>query len=308
MELDHLQAFLAIVQRGGVTRAAGHLHLSQPAISRRLHLLEQELGAALFDRIGRTLVLSEAGRAFVPHAQLVLTALRDGLEAVRALQDPSRGTVTLALVGTLASSSLTRTLRRFREQYPAIDLRLRTALSAEVSELVRCGDAALGLRYRADSGRDLICTKVFDERMQVVCSSQFHLAGSDRVSAKQLVNERWVAFPARPGRTQEPYASALEQRLADNGLNGAEIIPIDSLSAQKRLVEAGFGLALLPESSIVEELRARTLCVLRAPSMRASIPVMLVRRRLAQSSAAAHTLERLLHTSAQLSPTRRTRD
>jgi len=298
MELDHLEALLAIVQRGGVTRAAATLHLSQPAISRRLHLLEHELGAALFERIGRSFVLTEAGRAFLPHAQTVLAALHDGREAVRALREPTRGTVTLALVGTLAGSSLTRALSGFRKRHPGIDLRLRTGLSAEVSELVRAGDAALGLRYRSDADRELSYQQLFDERMVVVCSPGSPLARKSRVAAETLTQERWIAFPPRPGRAPEPYANALHQRLAANGLGNAEIIPIDSLSAQKRMVEAGFGLALMPESSVVEELRTKTLCILRAPSLHASVPVMLVRRRRAYTSGAMQALEKLLRKEA----------
>ena len=143
MELDHVEAFVAIVRRGGFTRASASLHLSQPAISRRVHLLEGELGAPLFERIRGGAVLTEAGRAFLPHAEALLASLRDGIEAVGALRGADRGTVTLAVVGTLASTSLTARLRRLRDTYPAIDLRVRTALSREVSELASGGMGAV---------------------------------------------------------------------------------------------------------------------------------------------------------------------
>lgn len=81
MELDHVEAFLAIVRRGGFTRASASLHLSQPAISRRIDLLESQLGAPLFERIRTGVVLTEAGRAFLPHAEAVLASLRDGVAA-----------------------------------------------------------------------------------------------------------------------------------------------------------------------------------------------------------------------------------
>lgn len=290
MELDHIEAFAAIVGRGGVTRAASGLHLSQPAISRRLRLLESELGAPLFERVGRKFVLTDAGREFLPHAQAILAAVRDGMAAVHGVTNATRGSVTLALVGTLASSDLTRCLERFRREHPGIDLRLRTALSAEVSAHVRSGDASLGLRYRADSSRDLISRPVYDEPLLLVCSAKSPLARTARLSAKSLANERWVAFPPRSGAPEEPYTSALEEHLAANGLHGAEIVPIDSLSAQKRMVEAGFGVALLPESSVVEELRAKTLRSLRLPSMQATVPVMLVQRRHAYLSGAIRAL------------------
>src|SRR5258705_8553712 len=118
MELDHVEAFVAIVRRGGFTRASAALHLSQPAISRRVHLLEGELGAPLFERIRGGAVLTEAGRAFLPHAEALLASMRDGVEAVGALKGGDRGTVTLAIVGTLASTRLTDRLRRVPRGVP----------------------------------------------------------------------------------------------------------------------------------------------------------------------------------------------
>src|SRR6516162_166170 len=124
MELDHVEAFVAVVRRGGFTRASPGLHLSQPAISRRLHLLEGELGAPLFERIRSGAVLTEAGRAFLPHAEALLASMRDGIDAVVELRRANRGAVALAMVGTLASTTLTERLRRFREANPEIDLRI----------------------------------------------------------------------------------------------------------------------------------------------------------------------------------------
>jgi DNA-binding transcriptional LysR family regulator len=146
VELDHVEAFLAIARTGGFARGSAALRLSQPAASRRIKLLEAELGAPLFDRLSRGVTLTEAGRAFLPHAQALLASMRDGIEAVSAVHGTSRGTVTLALVGTLASTSLTARLSRLRQAHPGLDLRLRTALSTQVSALVLRGDAALGLR------------------------------------------------------------------------------------------------------------------------------------------------------------------
>ena len=294
MELNQAEAFVAIVRRGGFTRASAALHLSQPAISRRLHLLERELGAPLFERIRSGVVLTEAGRAFLPHAEALLASVRDGIEAVGALRDADRGTVTLAVVGTLASTSLTARLRRFRETYPGVDLRVRTALSREVSELVRRGDAALGLRYGADPDPDLASAPVRDEPMIPVCSPHHRLAHARRVDARALAGERWISFPPRPGAVQEPYASALERGLAAVGLGAADVIAIDSLTAQKRMVEAGFGLALLQESSVDEELRAGTLRALRIPAMQVTIPVVLICRRRAYLSGAARALLAIL--------------
>lgn len=290
MELDQVEAFVAIVRRGGFARASTALHLSQPAISRRVRLLEQGLGAPLFDRLRRGVALTDAGHAFLPHAEALLASMRDGAEAVGALRGEGRGTVTLALVGTLASSALTGRLRQFREAHPGVDFRLRTALSAEVSALILRGDAALGLRYEADPHPGLVSSIVYEERLVPVCPPGHRLARARHVSTEALAGERWLAFPRRPGEASEPYSSVFERRLAACGLGAAEIVPIDSLTAQKRMVEAGFGLALLPESAIDEELRAGSLCALRVAAMRVTAPVVLIYRRRAFQSGATRAL------------------
>ena len=130
--------------------------------------------------------------------------------------------------------------------------------------------------------------------MVPVCSSHHRLARARRVDARALAGERWITFPLRPGSAREPYASALERGLAIVGVSAPEIIPIDSLTAQKRMVEAGFGLALLQESSVDEELRGGTLHVLRIPAMRVTIPVVLIHRRRAYLSGAVRALTAML--------------
>jgi DNA-binding transcriptional LysR family regulator len=290
VEVDQVETFVAIVRGGGFTKAASLLHLSQPAVSRRLDLLERELGAPLFERIRSGVTLTEAGRTFLPHAEGLLACMRDGFDSVRALHQVDRGTITLALVGTLASTTLTGCLQRFRDAHPRVELRLRTALSQEVSVLVRRGDATLGLRYGGDPHPEMLSVGVYDEPMMVVCSPRHPLARRRKVTPSALGPERWVAFPPRNDAFYEPYPWSLQNRLAAWGLSPAEIIPIDSLTAQKRMVEAGFGLALLPESSVDEELRTGTLHAMGIAGKSVTIPVVLIHRRRGYLSGAAKAL------------------
>jgi DNA-binding transcriptional LysR family regulator len=301
MQIDQIEALVAIVRGGGFTRAASALHLSQPAVSRRLHVLERELGVPLFERLKNGVLLTEAGQAFLPHAEALLASMRDGIDAVRALAGGDRGAITMALVGTLASTTLTATLSAFRTRYPGVALRLRTALSREVSALVRRGDATFGLRYGVDADAELVSERIHEEPRLVVCSPQHRLARARAVRPGALAGEAWVGFPPRADEPGEPYGTSLRQWLAACGLGDAEIIAIDSLTAQKRMVEAGFGLALLPESSVDEELRVGTLCALPVAAMRVAIPVVLVSRRRAYLSDAARRLMELLR-SAPFSP------
>ncbi|SDR41597.1 transcriptional regulator, LysR family [Rhizobiales bacterium GAS113] len=293
MDAVGLNTFLAIYRQGGFSNAARFLNRSQPAISHRMHLLEQELGTKLFERISGGIVLSQAGRVLLPYAERALAALQDAEAAVRALRTANAGPVTLATVGTLAGLSLTSILKRFAEAHPAVGLSLQTARSAEVSELVRRGEATIGLRYDRDRSPDLHCEDLGVEPLLVVCAPEHKLAGRMIGSLKVLGGERWIAFPEIPGQ-REIAASHVFGLFLTLGLGEVDWTPVDSLTAQKRLVEAGFGLALMTESGIADELAASTLGIIRVKDFRAGIPVFVVTRKGGFLSVAAdHLLERL---------------
>lgn len=242
----------------------------------------------LFERTPGGLVLSEAGRALLPYAETALAALRDAEAAVEGLRS-AVGPLAVALVGTLASSRLTDVLRRFAQQHPKIDVRLRTATSDEVSELVRRAQVTMGLRYGPDLAPELRCEEIFAERQVVVAAPDHRLAGTRKIAMSALEAERWIAFPHNPAR---PEAANRNVRRAFDaaGVSDAQILRIDSLTAQKRLIEAGFGIALVPDSSVQEELAAGSLVVLDITGLDITAPVTVVTRANGYLSGAARTL------------------
>jgi len=293
VDIDEIRTFLAIAETGGFSRAAQRLHRSQPAISRRVGLLEQELGAPLFERIRGRARLTDAGRAFLPHAEATLAAVKDGRDAVRDLQAGARAAVSLALVGTLADTQIVDVLHRFARRNKEVRLELRTASSAEVTDLVRRGEATLGLRYFASERKDLVESGAGSEAMLVVAAPGHRLAGRHALKPKALAGERWVGFPPSPG-DRDSSGHVLARQLIRAGLDDADLTLIDSLTAQKRMAQAGFGLALVPESSVRDELRQKTLVTLDVPSMRTSIPITVLHRRSGYLSPAAKALLALL--------------
>lgn len=293
MDAEALATFLAVHRERGFSSAARALHRTQPAISRRIQLLEQELGVPLFERAAAGIVLSQAGRVLLPHAERTLAALQDADAAMRALTAGSAGPVALAIVGTLAGPDLTSTLRRFTADHPDADLTLRTARSAEVSELVRLGEATIGLRFDRDRSPDLHCEPLGAEPLLVVCAADHPLAGATVDSLTALRDERWLAFPEIPGQ-REIGAAHVFGLFLSLGLGEVAWTPVDSLTAQKRLVEAGLGVALMPGSSVREELAAGTVATIAAPDLTAGVPVHVVTRTGGYLSSAALRMLELL--------------
>ncbi|MBR0952672.1 LysR family transcriptional regulator [Bradyrhizobium canariense] len=291
MDSDALNTFLAVHRRGGISNAAKFLLRSQPAISRRIALLEQELGVPLFDRSAGRTMLSDAGRVLIPYAERAVAAAQDAEQAIRALTKQSAGPVSLAVTGTLADNRLSKIMAAFAKENPGVALTLRTATSAEVSGLVRRGEATIGLRYNMDRSRDLDCQAILTEALQVVCAPDHPLAGKRVKRLAELGGERWIAFPEVPGR-REIAAAHVFALFLTRGLSDVEWTAVDSLTAQKRLVESGFGLALLAESHVAEELSSAAIATVAVGDLVASHDIALVTRRGGfLSLAAQHLLE-----------------
>lgn len=293
LDLDQLDAFIAISERGTVTAAARKLHRTQSAISRRLALLEDALGAQLFDRHGAKLALTDCGRAFLPFAERALAAVASGREAVQQQLAPGAGSVTIAIVGPLVETPLATALRALPRANS--NLTVLTASSADISRLVRRGDASLGVRYFDDQDAELAYVRLGTEHMCVV-------AAADHGPVRE--RERWIGFPTT--RTaKDDLGRLLSQQLTAAGVKSPELMAVDSLSAQKRLVEVGLGIALLPESSVRDELARGTLVRVDMPRVSTTIDIHLVHRRESYLSPAAHDIIALLRRTFADKPTRR---
>jgi DNA-binding transcriptional LysR family regulator len=196
------------------------LHRSQPAISRRIELLEREFDIALFERLRGGSILTDAGAAFLPYAEIVLAAAADGAEALRAGHQGETGKIPLALVGTLANAALTNALRQFGKKYPKVRLELRTATSQEVSDLVQRGEATLGLRYSSGRHSGVVSQIIAEEKLVVVARPDHPLADGRTYQPGKLAGERWVAFPARNRR--ESFVQFLQRKFLAAGLEDAD--------------------------------------------------------------------------------------
>jgi DNA-binding transcriptional LysR family regulator len=297
MDSSALETFLAVHRRGGVSSAADALARTQSAISRRLALLEDELGTPLFERVGRRMVLSEAGAALLPHAERVAAAIDDAQAAIEGVKTGAAGRLRVVAVGTLADAALSRTLQRVRAEHAGLDLRLHTATSTEVSAQVRAGAATIGLRYFADRSAELDCRVVRHEALVVACAPTHPLAGKRVRTLARLATERWLAFPLHEQRS-ESHATTVFAQFQARGIHELDWVAIDSLTAQKRLLEAGFGIALLQASALDEELARRRLSTIRVDDLRVRIPVTCVLRKGGYLSGGAQALLRALRVAS----------
>lgn len=188
----HLRDFIAIASSRSLRSAAASLGLTQPAISRSLQELEEELGVPLFERNPRGVVLTPAGEKYLLRAKVASESLRRGLEEARQFDGDQRGTVTVMLSSAAAMGLLAYAYPRFRKAWPAINLRFVDGPFAGVEPRLRSGelDFYVGPRRGREQERGYVVQTVSDNA-RVVIARQGH-ALSASTSLAQLVDADWL--------------------------------------------------------------------------------------------------------------------
>ncbi|WP_454886611.1 LysR substrate-binding domain-containing protein [Sphingomonas oryzagri] len=239
MTLEQLRIFVAVAEREHVTRAAEALHITQSAVSAAIAALEVRHDVRLFDRVGRSIVLNDVGRALLAEARVTLAqvaGLDDLLAGFRGLE---RGTLRLAASQTVGGYWLPRILRDFRRSYPGIAVALDIANSERVAEQVAAGEAELGLVEGMIDRPDLERWPIADDHMLLVQAD----AGPSRVDADWIRSADWVLREAGSGTR-----SSFEAVLATMAIEPAELrvaLTLPSNEAVRSAVIAGAGAAVL---------------------------------------------------------------
>ncbi len=240
MDERRLRYFLAVVEDGGVTRAASRLHVAQPSLSQALRTLERELGAELFLRVSRGLRLTAAGEALVGPARQALRMMDAARAAVGEVSELVAGTLQIAALATLAVDPLSALIGRFRREHPGVVVHVREPESAAaLSTLVRAGECELGLAHLPLPQEDLHTLELGEQELLFVLPP--HSESGSALAPGALREVPLVV--SRPGTSTRML---LEQALDAVAVTPRIAVETDAREAIVPLVLAGAGAALLP--------------------------------------------------------------
>lgn len=209
MKLDQLRAFVAVANTLNMTRAAAQLHLTQPAISASISTLEERYGTRLFDRIGRRLELTQAGRLFLPEAQAVLNSAESATRLLDDLSGLLTGELRLAASQTVATYWLPPRMAGFSHRFPAIALPLKVGNTAQAVKSIIEGDAELGfIEGKYDNAR--IRSRIIGGDALGLYTAPHHPLARSPLNKDALNAANWVVREAGSG-TREHFISNLSK-------------------------------------------------------------------------------------------------
>jgi LysR family transcriptional regulator, low CO2-responsive transcriptional regulator len=292
LDLHKLRIFVTIARLANFTRAADHLHMTQPTVSQQLAMLEVQLGTSLIERDTRRLRLTTAGETLLPYAERLLALADEASEATRAAAGLADRTLRLGVGHTLAIYLLPGLLSRYRAHFPQHVVRISAGNTAELLEAVAAEASELALVGSPASHPDLVITPFMQDRLFVAVSPTDAWASRKEVELDELRQRTFL--------TREPGSAlhaSVVRLLGSEQLESDNVIQLGETEAIKRSVEAGLGVALIQGIAIEREVAAGNLIALALRGGDDSRTYAYARRSRHQLSDAAASLVALLTAS-----------
>ncbi|WP_292551751.1 LysR substrate-binding domain-containing protein, partial [Mesorhizobium sp.] len=245
MTLDQLRIFVAVAERGHMTKAAELLGISQSAASAAIRALEQQHGVRLFDRVGRNIELAQTGRRFLPEAKAVLERAAAASNVLADVSQTVTGSLSIAASQTIASYWLPRRLAAFHEAYPAVRLNVSIGNTSQVETQVLDGTADFGLVEGRTESDILRRAKVDVDRLLLVVAPSHPKIAEHAPGHPDIRELRWIIREGGSGTREALEDLARREAVPFADLRIFLVLP--SNEAIRQAVEAGAGATIISE-------------------------------------------------------------
>ncbi|MGV6873777.1 LysR family transcriptional regulator [Pseudochelatococcus sp. B33] len=244
MDVSQLVTLVHVAELGSLSKAADRLNIVQPALSRQIRLLEQELGVPLFERHGRGMAITEMGKDVLDHAVRVLAELEAMRRSVEEGRTSFRGIVRIGTTPTVADIVTVPLMQRIREAHPNLNIRFSSAFSGYLPEWLKRGELDIVVSYDPPPTKSLRVTPVMMEQLYLV-SARPGLSLDKPVQFAKLADEQLVLPSPRHG-----LRVIFDECARQAGITYTHVVEADSFAAMTDLTCAGFGATILPLAPI----------------------------------------------------------
>ncbi len=247
MTLRQLEIFMAIVNTGRFTTAAQKLFVAQPSVSGQIHALEQELGEELFVRLrNRKIHLTESGLILKDHAVHILHQVEMARMDIASFSHEPSGRIRLGFAGHQLTSMIPPAISAFHNRYPRICVDIVNGTTPQLVEALRTNRLDIAVLNLSSGARELDISVLLTESLVVVARKSDPLARRRTVEAKTLKDTPLVLYDQTTSMRQ-----LIDAFFRRSGINPNIILELSSVEAMKRMVQAGLGVSIIPESALL---------------------------------------------------------
>jgi len=247
-DLQQLQAFVAVADKGSFRAAAEHMHLSAPALGRRVGKLEDILGARLFTRSTRDVRLTRVGTAFLERARAALDDLESAVLGIHEISARHAGRVSVACVPSAATTFMPRAIQSFCKEMPRVRIRVIDEGMAEVAAAVVSGEADFAFGFAGAADAPLNFEPLWSDTYVLAVRRDHPLARRRVVKVADVSNDAWLSL-ARTSRNRQ----LLDEHFAASGRAPQAWLEVAHVTTLLAMVEAGLGVGIVPSLAVPRE-------------------------------------------------------
>lgn len=251
MDFYQLTYFKKVAESGSISRAAEKLLLTQPAVSKQIKKLENELGERLFDRIGKKVFLTHAGEKLYTHADNILRSVAAAKTAVRDLSEDCSGELIIGASDHISIHRLPSVLKSYITSFPKVDLKLRCHRSEAIHEMVARNQVDLGIITLPKPEPTMIIKTIWKDTMSLVFVKNHPLRSLQRVKLKDTLDYGMILT-----ETGTETRSYFDAAFAEKGLRPHVSMEVAYIETIKALVRAGLGISILPDKAVESEVKS----------------------------------------------------
>jgi LysR family hydrogen peroxide-inducible transcriptional activator len=242
MEIHQLRYFVAVADEGSFSRAAAKVRVAQPSLSQQIRKLEAEIGQPLFDRLPRSVVLTEAGRCFIDYARQILTSIEDARRCVNELEGEISGTLAVGAIPTIAPYVLPQLVRNFHEHYPEVTLEIVEDVTDGITRRIEAGELDVALASTCQQSPTLRREWLDNEPLLALVPKEHPLAKKTLIELDDLKSERFLLLHEMHCLSRQVHHLLESRRLRPQiALAGSQLTTIANM------VAASIGVSIVPQ-------------------------------------------------------------
>jgi DNA-binding transcriptional LysR family regulator len=254
IDLFFLKTFVAITKTNSFRIAAERNHISQPAVSQHIQILEKKLNTTLFERHGKKVTLTSAGTIFLTYAESILKQYEDAKNHIHEMDNKFNGTIRIATIYSVGLYELQPVIRKFFKKYPKINLHLEYQPSASIYEMIFNRTIDFGLVAYPQERAGIVSTTFTEDTLVVVQSPDHPTIAKKRITLKQLAGAKYIAYSKTT-----PTGKFIGQFFRSKGILPNIVHEYDNVELIKNAAVLGLGHAILPKNTIKRELKEQSL-------------------------------------------------
>jgi LysR family hydrogen peroxide-inducible transcriptional activator len=245
MEIHQLRYFVAVAEEGSFSRAAAKVRVAQPSLSQQIRKLEAEIGQPLFDRLPRSVVLTEAGRCLLEYAQQILASIGDARRCVDELKGKIAGDVAVGAIPTIAPYVLPELVVTFQKHYPDVTLHIVEDVTEGVTRRIEAGELDIALASTCQRSPTLRVERLGNEPLLALLPEGHPLAKQSMITLDDLKSQRFLLLHEMHCLSQQVHQLLESRRLQPEvALAGSQ------LSTIANMVAADIGVSIVPQMMV----------------------------------------------------------